>query len=406
MKISRPLDQGAWTFGARNRSIWSEDFTLSSDGRIVGYSNPNEFRWLKRDDSILLIDSGDAVTAELKKMPDDGEYEEWAGPVLKDKSVIHYIRRKYTTIGCFFRTHFWDESVERTYLTLSEAWHGDVIISADMTRRFKIPEKYKYLEHNLETFRELGLPLRPSPGKAMWHNGDYIFYELALKTDFDYTIISEYDTYVSADLDSIVAVLLQQNVDFSAPGIGRAWEHWSWTQSQQQAIDKWIQFYGIGADYKYIVMKSFFPFVFISKKAAHALYAKRLEFNRILGMDQYEVWPFCESFVPTELTHLKFKILDLSAILGRKNHLTLTDAKNLDEAAMSEPSLIHPVLAGDRFVSKLFAHAGELSKTSPERGADWLENRVNDHFSPYEKEKFGEEMKRLRLKASAKTETD
>lgn len=398
MQFSLPIDEGVWTFGTRKMSIWSENFRLASDGRIFGHNHPNEYRWERRDNTILFLNASDVVTAELKRAPGDEKFEEWAGPHFNNEETIHYIRRKKISAGCFFRTHSWNDTVEGVYLKLRESWGGDVMITADMTRSFSIPEKYQYMAHSLDTLKQMGLPEAPSRGSTFWHNGDYILYDIVLRTDYDYIILNEYDTYVKTDLNKILVSLLNEKIDFCASFVGQGWDYWSWFAPQKEAIAKWNQFYGVETNENYRVMKSFFPFVFISRKAALALYAKRIELERIIGKDGYKIWPNCESFAPTELCHLKFKIADISQYLNGNHELSLNNAKKLSEAELSEAPMSHPVLSGDGFIRKIFRQAEEVSRNSPEGAIEWLEKRINDHFSPYEKEKFEESMQELRLR--------
>lgn len=251
-------------------------------------------------------------------------------------------------IGCFMRLHFWDEGVARALSRLSSAWGGEVGLAADQTRPFAIPVSAPRFDHSRQRFERLGLPLRPTRDSALWHNGDYVLYDLMLRTEYDYIILAEYDLAVNCDLRALAHRAAESGVYLVIDGfMPRQPERWVWARAQAD----WDAFERPGAPER-PVYGSFFPFVLISRRAALWLFARRIVNGRAAERVADPPWPFCESFVPTELAAADFSDRALSEAAPGPILLSDRDFHSWSVAETSDLAFIHPVEMGGRFVER------------------------------------------------------
>ena len=137
-------------------------------------------------------------------------------------------------------------------------------------------------------FIRLGLPCHPMLKRMLWYNGDYVFYSLALNTDFDFFIVCEFDLAMNAiDLRNAVDRMIADGMDAVGSGMGKRSRGWGWHAPQTnwlraeiahaQSSEEFQQVHGV-----------FFPFVMMSRQAALHLYSRRLEMR---GCGVRAKWP-------------------------------------------------------------------------------------------------------------------
>ena len=261
----------------------------------------------------------------------------------------------------WMRTHFWDAAVALCHARASAALGCPVPILADMTEPFDLPAGIPCTPFRLADFPARGLPLLPEPDRAMWMNGDYAFMLLAeIDPDAEAFLLMDGDCCANGvDLRALVARLTDSGVDFCAPYTYKAtpqgWPVWHAIQTEWYAAE-------YGADHGIQIWQSFFPFVWLSRRAIAHLRARRLEMAALQHDGLRANWPICESFVPTELMRQPgFAITDLAKVLPGPLHVTYWEARAPEELAAMPARIVHPVLTGARLARKILQMAVELA---------------------------------------------
>ncbi|MCW1918971.1 hypothetical protein NX862_09400 [Rhodobacter sp. KR11] len=258
----------------------------------------------------------------------------------------------------YLRTHLWDEATDLCYRRLSAAAGGGVTVMADMTRPFTVPPGIQVLEHRLSDFPARGLPLRPSPEKALWLNGDYAFYLLAEADPADFFLMLDGDCCVNGlDLAGLIARLEAENVDFCAPYVSECGpDDWTyWAGLQRAWFDE-----ELGPGHGAKVVKSFFPIVFMSRRAVLHLYDRRREMARAKEAGLKAQWPQCESVAPSEVARMPNPIIrNLGDLAVGPMHMTYYYPLGVEEALESDKRLIHPLLSGARLGKKILGSVAE-----------------------------------------------
>jgi hypothetical protein len=371
-----PPSRRPWVFGRGDGVVFSRDFELHDDGTIGGYDHPNERRWREEDGAIVLTRDDGTITCVLRPQePTPLGEEVYSGQFLlphPGPPGTHVLKRPLPKIGCFLRTHFWDSAVELAYRTLADSWRGEVIVSSDQTRAFDIPADIPQIPHSLAKFETYMLPFPPSIGFPIWWNGDYVLYDIFLNTDLDYFIISEYDLYLDFNLRAAVDEIIRSGVEFAAFNVQAAEPHWSWFASQA-AWDAFEGPRGVVSDPQ--VYGCFFPLTFISRRVAAWLYARRVQAGFALRRPGAPQWPFCESFAATEAARTGLKIADIRPFLPEPYEVSNVNPVSWSEIHQRSDKLIHPVLSGDRFVSKVLLHAQTLHPHDAKAESEWLHDR-------------------------------
>jgi hypothetical protein len=211
----------------------------------------------------------------------------------------------------------------------------------------------------------------------MWYNGDYVFYDLLFKTDFDYFVICEYDLAVNTPLTPLAHNIILSNCDFVASQCNQSDDSWEWHSEQK----RWDIFERdvITTSKAYVndIYGCFFPFICISRQAVIWLYSRRIHSAKVRSDHNGDVWPFCETFVPTELARAGFTIANLDQFVSGPVHMTTSDAYSWTAAAKSKNNFIHPVFLNDRLANKLFEHAALLKRMSGIDEVVTLTERLN-----------------------------
>jgi hypothetical protein len=218
---------------------------------------------------------------------------------------------------------------------------------------------------------------------VIWYNGDYPLYDIALKTDYDIYVLCEFDCFVNCSIDDIIDRYISERIDFSAPHLFEANDlSWLWEKIQRES-----DLVDYNSD-KLPVHGCIFPFTIASREAILYLYARRLTLARNrASRAPAGAWPFCESFVPSELTRAGFHCAPLEALVGHQEHMTVYKAWSWREIEDCSPevSFVHPVLSGTKLVNKLVQYAYDTHGTDAESIATYLKSCRDRNFFDDEK---------------------
>lgn len=371
-----PLSNRTWVFCNGNGVVYSPEFELRDDCTVGGHNGPNERRWRTENGAILLTRDDGTISCVLESQASHPVGEEVYRGEFRfsepGQTVIHVLKRELPKTACFLRTHFWDPVVELAHWALADSWRGQVIVSGDHTRPFDVPAHIPQIRHSLAKFKTYMLPLRPGAALAMHWNGDYVLYDIFLNTDFDYFVVSEYDLYLNVDLRAAVDEMIRSGVEFASLNVQPAPRDWMWSPIQT-AWDAFEVVHGAASDSQ--VYKCFFPLTFISRPAAAWLYARRVQAGFALRRPGAPKWPFCESFAATEAARSGLKIADIRRFLPEPQEISWGDAVSWSEIRQRPARMIHPVLSGHRFVSKLLIYARSLHPDDEAVRSRWLHDR-------------------------------
>ena len=256
----------------------------------------------------------------------------------------------------FFKTHFLSKAVISEYKKIKSSLNEneELILFIDNNSKFLSESENANLVQDLEIentlvkcfisnnfiLKNLNLPIdidecNPKASKVMWYCSDYPFYIIKnYLPEYDFYWSIEYDVFCNgnsyrifldkyeSDSDLIVSDYRNLNNEFD----------WHW-----QYNSDWIY-----ADTP--KFGCFFPVVRLSAKAIDFLYNKRIEQGEFYKRFETKVgayWPFCELFVPTELSNNGFKIQNLDT-----ENLRFAPVYNLSvERIFEDPDfkLYHPV---------------------------------------------------------------
>lgn len=251
-----------------------------------------------------------------------------------------------------FRTHFWDDFAARQYERLvARSRGGQVFILADETNGTVKIDRDNIVRYTQSDVLALGLA-GGGYGNLLWYNGDYSLYAFFARYDqFDYYIMVEYDVAVNRELDDVVATASQNGYDFiglttvAKPGLD-----WNFT-------DGCLDVYRLEDIRQRLICVAVF-----SGRAARRLFERRLELSRQYRDGAIRRWPYCEAYIPTELSVSGFKMAELSEF-GPTDHYDWRPAfVETDLDAKKGQAFVHPVLDPKRYI----AHT--LKNTWPPEG--------------------------------------
>ena len=369
------LSRGLWEFGIVGEPPLSIELDLRPDGSIAGCDHVHQRYWAYSNGAIKFYNRDRILSLKFTRSDpgdDDGPWELFEAPfLLYGLSDRHFLRRRKATLGAFLRTHFWDEGAAAAHGSLSGAIGQQAFVAADVTSQYTLPSPLRVAPHSLADFARYGLSLHPSMQRAMWYNGDHVLYHLFLNYDFSHFIVAEYDMGLQLDFHAVCRDLVEQSYDFAAFDTGVAFDGWIWDPVHRA----WDAFEAAATgNVKELspIYKSFFPLVFISRRAIAHLFARRLTLSRLYRQNPEVPVPYCESFVPTELVRAGFKIGNLSAIVPGAKRVIVDEPMTWLEFARSGYTCAHPVLGGLRFVDKLIYYAAIVFGPDIGRRIEWL----------------------------------
>ena len=242
------------------------------------------------------------------------------------------------TYAVLFRTHVWDDFVERQYQRLrAKVGRGDLFILADETSRpLAIPHP-NVVSHTQAGVLALGLH-GGGHGNMLWFNGDYpLYYFYARHGAYDYYVMTEYDVGVQRNLDDVVDQVAGTGTDLvSVPS--------------EEPLEPWLARTCRDAYAPEEVRQCLICISVYSNRAIRRLYDRRLEMSGQQQAGQMPHWPYCEAFIPTEVARAGYKATDLSAFGPISRYKWSPAVIEADLPILSQEAFVHPVLDAQRFV--------------------------------------------------------
>jgi hypothetical protein len=244
-----------------------------------------------------------------------------------------------STYAVLFRTHFWDDYVERQYQRLrAVAGRGDVFILVDETNGpVPIPHP-NVVPHTQASVLGLGLS-GAGHGNMLWFNGDYpLYYFYEQHGSYDYYVMTEYDVGVQRPLDDIVDRMARDGTDLV--GLPNEEEVAGWPLTHT-CLDAYTEDE---------IKKCLICISMYSNRAVSRLFDRRLEMSKLEQAGLMQHWPYCEAFIPTEIALAGFKIASL-AEFGPVDRYDWSPAViESDLPDLAGQAFVHPVLDAHRFV--------------------------------------------------------
>lgn len=278
-----------------------------------------------------------------------------------------------------FKTHIWDEAVERNFLLCKR--HGrdsDIFILLDPAGKAEIPAPYCDEERIFvipySDIEKLGLEWgMDSMRGGYWYNGDYHQHLFILKyPDYDYICTIENDVASHISIDGIFRRMNEDCVDVIY-------------DPQTQPNNRWSHLEGcIGyCDTDNYIHKGLFCVSFFSRRAAIHILRRRLEMSVLRRKENLSSWPIGESVMVHETVIAGMTVADLSDYC---DNLKMYDWAPcylpIEDSAAKGKTFVHPVtILNNKFINSnfnqdyhaLFSEMEVISGSSRERA-----RRIND----------------------------
>lgn len=259
-----------------------------------------------------------------------------SSPDEKGSPDISAVSPRYAVL---FRTHIWDEYIERQYERLKRrVGRGDLFVLLDETNGSVATGKTAVISHTNASIEALGLAAAGG-GNLLWYNGDYpLYFFFQQHPDYDYYIMTEYDVCVNSDLDEIIDCAAREEVGHVSLTKGESAAEWAHAESCHDAYPPES------------VGKRLICFAVFSRDAVRQLFAKRLALSAAFRAGTIRRWPFCEGFIPTELAVSGFRQMELSAFGSTDQFDWWPPILEDDLPELAQYTFIHPVLDRPRYV--------------------------------------------------------
>ena len=248
-----------------------------------------------------------------------------------------------------FKTHFWDEFVERQFQRLcKQSGTDDVFIIVDETHGNVngIPHP-RVLRMTEQTSVSEGYFNHPA-GRLFWHNTDYQLYHFIDRfPEYAYIVTCEYDCVVNIDISVIVQEMANAGLDFAGERIRTPASAWYWAKLAQP-------YYAEDSD----LTGRLVCFAIFSRKFALQLQAARRDHTsharaRELTEPNSMTWPNNEAFVGAEIARNAVPEAPLSAFGDTSHYDWAPPFHEQQLSALSQYAFVHPVLEGARFVRSI-----------------------------------------------------
>lgn len=239
-----------------------------------------------------------------------------------------------------FRTHLWDDFVARQYDRLvARTRNGHVFILVDETSGPVRIDRDNVVRYTQSDVLNLGLA-KAGRGNLLWFNGDYSLYAFFDRyRDYDYYIMTEYDVVVQVELDDVVAAADRAGHDFVGLSKGEPVSEWQFTETCLDAYD--------AAQ----VQKRLICIAMFSRRAVQHLFDRRLELSQEFRNGALRRWPYCEAYIPTELSVGGFKLAELSEFGPTDSYDWTGVVFEAELGALKGQAFVHPVLDPNRYVA-------------------------------------------------------
>jgi hypothetical protein len=250
-----------------------------------------------------------------------------------------------------FRTHVWDAFVARQYDRLKlRVGRGDLYVLLDATSGAVVPDGLPVVSHTNATIEALGLA-PAGGGNMLWYNGDYpLYFFHAQHPEYDYYLMTEYDVSMNIDLDALIDRASQAGVDLVSLTKGEPVSDWPHAASCRDVYPP------------NVVQKRLICLAVFSNAAVVHLFERRRILSGEIRAEAIRHWPFCESFIPTELAVSGFRLMELSDLGTTGRYDWWPPVLEDDLPDLAEQDFIHPVLDRARYVDSALRiwHVPEL----------------------------------------------
>ena len=243
-------------------------------------------------------------------------------------------------------TNRWDPFVENQFhRTAANAKAGDAFIVADETAGpVAVPPRYARVAADEASVRRLGLPVHYER-TLFCYNLDYLYYSFFLQhPGYDYYVFFDYPVLADLDLDALIATVDRDGIDLVAEPVAGAIDDWVYAERHRALYPP--------GDLRGVAL----PLAILSKAALAFLLQRRLEMGRAFA-EGGTSWPFCEAFVPSELTRAGFRVAPLSAYGSTAAYAWWPPLLDTALPAERRPGFIHPLLDRPRYLRFMLAHA-------------------------------------------------
>jgi hypothetical protein len=354
------------------------------DGRLFGSASLNETYWSVVGDALELLDAQRRVTSRFtvvtrgktgRRLESDSlngarrhVLEELARPVQPDFS-----RRSGTgnPVAVMVRSHFINDRVLELLRHLDKGRRGfDLFLTFDETNGKPEAALPNLLPHSARRCSEIGLTQKQD--RLLWWCGDFPFYFALLDIpNYQFYVMVEYDVYLTdqdATLLNAFAETLVSEKQGRVDGVVTRLRRERPQQEHRLYASAFAQFA--------ITYSSFFPFVALSKPAAHYLYAQR----KLEALLRPEAAVHCEAFLPSHLLAAGFKCADLDSVLPGSYRMDLMIMsgrqhgmpRSMVEGFEGFARMLHPVYDDAEFLQRM------LDRCQADRQKEWLKARFDD----------------------------
>ena len=248
------------------------------------------------------------------------------------------------TFAVLFKIYFIDLFVIRQLERLrSVVGAGDLYVVVDETGGAITPIPHDKVIRMTEADMVRRGFVKGDPKLAMfWHSADYSLYPLIEDLPpYDYYVTVEYDAVINENLDTLVAAIGAQQIEFAGLRATQPVSSWEWTETCNTIYDP-------------AVLRPYLNAIaFYSHRGVELLRERRLELSRRFRDGDITQFPMSEAFIATELELNGYRVGNLADFgdFSRYTWWPPTVEAELDE--LKDCTFIHPVLEGERCAEAL-----------------------------------------------------
>ena len=251
-----------------------------------------------------------------------------------------------TSYAVIFRTHFWDDFVERQFRRLQQqVGRGSIYVLVDETRGrvAGIPTRDVFRLTDGQVL-EAGF-VAAGEGSIQWFSGDVPLYLFrAAFPDYSYYLQLEYDVNIHLDIDDLVDRVARDDADIVTLERRETPADWYWMNSVRGV-------YPQGEITHHLICLSIF-----SDKALDALARARLNQADRFRRGELPAWPFCEAFIPIEGKRLGLRLIQLAAYGDVDEYDWWPPSPERALPDLQQHAFVHPVLDRPRFVASMLKY--------------------------------------------------
>lgn len=245
-----------------------------------------------------------------------------------------------------FRTHFWDDFVDRQFRRLQErVGSGDVFVLVDETRGHVagIPTHNVFRLTDGEVL-DAGF-VAAGEGSIQWFSGDVPLYMFRKShPNYLYYVQLEYDVNLHLSVDDLVGRVAADDVDIVSLERRPTGSDWHWMSSIRGV-------YPEAEAAHHLICFSIF-----SGRGLDTLSAARLAQADRYRNGALPAWPFCEAFIPMEARRQGLKLAQLSEYGDVDRYDWWPPFPERELPALQGHAFVHPVLDRPRFITSLFKY--------------------------------------------------